>query len=107
MQGLCARQDGKGFDFSTFPKDPMRVALWAYDIADAMMEARKTSNETLRLFALSAGFHGQDSMPDGFTLISRREIERLTYLIIQECATLVDTMEYSGKQLKEHFGVLR
>jgi hypothetical protein len=41
LQGLCARTDGKGFDFASFPKDPMRVALWAYDIADAMLEARK------------------------------------------------------------------
>jgi hypothetical protein len=41
MQGLCARTDGQGFDFATFPKDPMRVALWAYDVADQMLEARK------------------------------------------------------------------
>ena len=40
MQGLCAREDGKGFDFATFPKDPMRVALWAYDVADQMLKAR-------------------------------------------------------------------
>ena len=41
MQGLCAREDGKGFDFSTFPNDPMRVALWAYDVADQMLKARQ------------------------------------------------------------------
>ena len=40
MQGLCARTDGQGFDFATFPKDPMRVALWAYDVADQMLKAR-------------------------------------------------------------------
>ena len=42
MQGLCAREDGKGFDFSTFPNDPMRVALWAYDVADQMLKARES-----------------------------------------------------------------
>jgi len=41
MQGLCAREDGKGFDFLTFPNDPMRVAHWAYDVADAMLKARE------------------------------------------------------------------
>lgn len=41
MQGLCAREDGKGFDFHTFPNDPMRVAHWAYDVADAMLKARE------------------------------------------------------------------
>jgi hypothetical protein len=29
------------FDFGTFRDDPMRVARWAYDAADAMMEARE------------------------------------------------------------------
>jgi hypothetical protein len=42
MQGLCAREDGKGFDFLTFPDDPMRVAHWAYDVADEMIKARNT-----------------------------------------------------------------
>jgi len=36
MQGLIHH-----FDFGTFRDDPMRVAEWAYDAADAMMEARK------------------------------------------------------------------
>ena len=35
MQGLIAH-----FDFGRFRDDPKRVALWAYDAADAMMKAR-------------------------------------------------------------------
>lgn len=64
-------------------------------------------NETLRLFALSAGFPRAGFDADGFALLNQNEIERLTHLIVQECATLVDTMEYSGKQLKEHFGIIK
>lgn len=29
------------FDFGTFRDDPLRVARWAYDAADAMMKARE------------------------------------------------------------------
>ena len=29
------------FDFATFRDDPLRVARWAYDAADAMMKARE------------------------------------------------------------------
>ena len=36
LQGLIHH-----FDFGTFRDDPMRLALWAYDAADAMMEARE------------------------------------------------------------------
>jgi hypothetical protein len=36
MEGLI-----RHFDFGTFRDDPMRVAAWAYDAADAMMEARE------------------------------------------------------------------
>jgi hypothetical protein len=35
MQGLIAH-----FDFARFSGDPKRVAMWAYDAADAMMKAR-------------------------------------------------------------------
>ena len=35
MQGLIHH-----FDFGTFSNDPMRVAAWAYDAADAMLKAR-------------------------------------------------------------------
>jgi len=35
MQGLIAH-----FDFGRFRDDPKRVALWAYDAADAMIRAR-------------------------------------------------------------------
>ena len=43
LQGLTFRPDG--FDFVTFPNDPMRVAHWAYDIADQMMKAREKKDE--------------------------------------------------------------
>lgn len=36
MQGLVHH-----FDFGTFRDDPMRLALWSYDAADAMMKARE------------------------------------------------------------------
>jgi len=36
MQGLIHH-----FDFGTFRDDPERLALWAYDAADAMMKARE------------------------------------------------------------------
>ena len=36
MQGLIHH-----FDFMTFRDDPKRLANWAYDAADAMMEARE------------------------------------------------------------------
>lgn len=36
MQGLIHH-----FDFCTFSDDPMRLALWAYAAADAMLKARE------------------------------------------------------------------
>jgi hypothetical protein len=36
MQGLVHH-----FDFGTFRDDPKRLAMWAYDAADAMLDARK------------------------------------------------------------------
>ena len=36
MQGLIHH-----FDFMTFRDDPKRVAMWAYDVANLMMEARE------------------------------------------------------------------
>ncbi len=36
MQGLIHH-----FDFGTFRDDPKRLAMWAYDAADAMLEARR------------------------------------------------------------------
>lgn len=36
MQGLIPH-----FDFARFRDDPERLALWAYDAADAMMEVRE------------------------------------------------------------------
>ena len=32
------------FDFATFRDDPLRVARWAYDAADAMMKAREENH---------------------------------------------------------------
>jgi len=37
MQGLIHH-----FDFGTFRDDPKRLALWAYDAADAMLKARES-----------------------------------------------------------------
>ena len=42
MQGLIARESTGAFNFESCPNDPWRVALWAYDVADQMLEARKT-----------------------------------------------------------------
>ena len=36
MQGLIHH-----FDFGTFRDDPMRLAGWSYDAADAMLKARE------------------------------------------------------------------
>jgi predicted hydrolase (HD superfamily) len=36
MQGLIHH-----FDFGTFRDDPERLALWAYDAADAMLKERE------------------------------------------------------------------
>ena len=40
MQGLIAREGSGAFDFASFPKDPWRVAQWAYQVADEMLKAR-------------------------------------------------------------------
>ena len=40
MQGLIARESTGAFNFETYPDDPWRVALWAYDVADQMLKAR-------------------------------------------------------------------
>ena len=41
MQGLMTRKEQGGFDFAVYEKDAMRVALWAYDLADEMLKARE------------------------------------------------------------------
>ena len=41
MQALTMRQGPGGFDFLTFPDDPVRFGKWAYDIADALLKARE------------------------------------------------------------------
>ena len=40
MQGLMTRKEQGGFDFAVYEKDAMRVALWAYDLADEMLKAK-------------------------------------------------------------------
>lgn len=40
MQGLIHH-----FDFDRFKQDPQRVARWAYDAADAMIEAKYAEEE--------------------------------------------------------------
>ena len=40
MQGLIHH-----FDFDRFKQDPQRVARWAYDAADAMIEAKYADEE--------------------------------------------------------------
>ena len=40
MQGLIARESTGAFNFETYPNDPWRVALWAYDVADQMLKVR-------------------------------------------------------------------
>jgi hypothetical protein len=41
MQGLMSRKEQGGFDFAVYEKDAMRVSMWAYDLADAMLKARE------------------------------------------------------------------
>ena len=33
------------FDFGTFRDDPMRVAMWSFDAAEAMMKEKERRNE--------------------------------------------------------------
>jgi hypothetical protein len=40
MNGLIARESSGAFDFAVHPRDPWRVAQWAYDVADQMMRVR-------------------------------------------------------------------
>ena len=42
MQGLISRKEC--FNFDTFKDDPLRVARWAYDEADAMLKAKESTN---------------------------------------------------------------
>jgi hypothetical protein len=42
MQGLIQH-----FDFDRFKQDPQRVARWAYDAADAMIEAKYAEPEPI------------------------------------------------------------
>jgi len=41
MQGLMSRKEQGGFDFAVHEKDAMRVAMWAYALADEMLKARE------------------------------------------------------------------
>jgi hypothetical protein len=60
-------------------------------------------NPTIRIFAIRAGFPTAGFDADGPVMYNRDEIEKLAYQIVKECAMLVDALQYSGDQLKEHF----
>ena len=60
-------------------------------------------NDTIRTFAIRAGFPSAGFDAGGPVMYNRGEIEKLAYQIIYECATLVDKLQYSGDQIKEHF----
>jgi len=60
-------------------------------------------NETIRIFAIRAGFPSAGFDSSGPVMYNKGEIEKLAYQIVQECAMLVDALQYSGDQLKEHF----
>jgi hypothetical protein len=62
-------------------------------------------NKILTEMAIHAGFRLAGFDANGMVINNRQEIEWLAQQIVQECATLVDDLQYTGKQLKEHFGV--
>lgn len=64
-------------------------------------------NKTLTEMAIRAGFPKAGFDEDGPIMYNRREIELLAYQIIFECASLVDNLQYSGDQIREHFGELK
>jgi hypothetical protein len=43
--------DAKVFDFTTYAMDPLRLAWWSYELADAMMIASKTPPKILEDFS--------------------------------------------------------
>lgn len=47
LQGLIQH-----FDFDRFKQDPQRVARWAYDAADAMIEAKYAEPEEVGITAV-------------------------------------------------------
>ena len=67
-------------------------------------------NETIKALALEAGFPRAGFDANGPTLQNSKEIERLAYLIIKECALLVEgyynerTQQYAGPEIKQYFG---
>jgi len=54
--------------------------------------------------AIRAGFPKAGFNSEGPVMYNQKEIEYFAYQIIFECATLVDTLQYSGQQIREHFG---
>ena len=61
-------------------------------------------NKVIREMAIRAGFPTAGFDSEGPVMYNRREIEYLAYQIIFECASLVDNLQYTGKQINEHFG---
>lgn len=62
-------------------------------------------NKTIRIFAIRAGFPQAGFDSEGPVVYNAQEIEKLTYQIVKECAMLVDALQYTGQQIKEHFEV--
>lgn len=62
-------------------------------------------NNTIREMAIRAGFPKAGFNAEGPILYNEGNIEYLAYQIIQECASLIDNLQYSGDQIREHFGV--
>jgi hypothetical protein len=68
-------------------------------------------NETIKALALEAGFPRAGFDANGPTLQNSREIERLAFAIVSECALLVEgyyderTQQWAGPKIKRYFGV--
>jgi hypothetical protein len=68
-------------------------------------------NGTLRDLAIQAGLPRAGFDANGPVIQNSKEIERLAYAIISECAILVEgyynerTQQYAGPTIKEYFGI--
>ena len=68
-------------------------------------------NETLRDLAIQAGLPRTGFDANGPVVQNAKEIERLAFAIINECAILVEgyynerTQQYAGPTIKEYFGI--
>jgi hypothetical protein len=62
-------------------------------------------NPTIKTMAIAAGFPKAGFNQDGPIIYNEREIELLARFIINECVALSESLQYSGDQIREHFGV--